>query len=94
MDYSHALKKLAACLVAIIVSNDYTSQLRYGGVHAQDLIDIFAKVYFIMFNKSIMHNKSVTLSSVNARPELLLLVIRLRNKIFFLKIFLNSHYLA
>lgn len=76
MDYSHALKKLAACLVAIIASNDYTSQLQYGGVHAQDLIDIFAKVYLIMISlKSIIHNKSVTLSFVNARPELLLLVI-------------------
>ena len=87
MDYSHAVKKLGACLVAIIVSNDYTSQLRYGGVHTEDLIDIFPKVCFIMINKSIMHNKSVTLSSVHARPELLLLVIRLRNKINFFKSF-------
>lgn len=56
---------------------------RDGALYAQDLIGIFAVVYLIMINKSIMHNKGVTVSFVIARPELLFLLNRLRIKIFF-----------
>ena len=99
MDYSHALKKLVTCLVAIIASIDYTSQLRYGGVHAQGVIDIFAKVYLIMISdKSIIHNKLVTLKFCQRKVRATSFGYKIEEYdiyiYFFSRFLLNSYYHA
>ena len=91
MDYSHALKKLASCLVAIIPS---TSQLRYGRLrHAQGLIGVFAVVYLIMINKSIMLNKSVTLKFCQRKARVTSFGYKTEDKDFFSFFFSSSSFL-